>query len=156
MCDTVEKAVREAKNSFPVDIVKPEAIYDVGCDIYAPCSVGQTINLDTVGRLKCKIIAGAVNNQLCDCQIYKALQRRGILYCPDFVLNAGGIICVGGEFTEGGWTQSWVEERVAGIYTSIGRILDESRERGMFTEAVALEIARDRIRAVNEKNRYLI
>jgi len=151
ICDTVEATLKSALAQFPAQVVSPDAIYDVECDVYAPCAAGQVVNKDTIGRLKCKVIAGAANNQLADSSLYEALERKQILYCPDFVVNSGGVICVAGEYVAGGWKESWVSEKVAAIYQTTGRILDESKRRGKFPEVVALETAKERIRAAEQR-----
>ena len=82
----------------------PTTIYDVKADIYAPCALGAIINDDTLKRLKVAIIAGGANNQLAEERHGDALERQGILYAPDYVINGGGVINVYGELQ--GWTWS--------------------------------------------------
>ena len=77
---------------FNARVVAPEAIYDVDCDIFSPCAIGGTINLDTLRRIKARIIAGSANNQLAHHEYGVVAQKKGILYAPDFVINAGGLI----------------------------------------------------------------
>ncbi len=72
--------------------VDAEAIYDVECDVFAPCAVGATVNHDTIPRLACRVVCGSANNQLADDADAERLHRRGILYAPDYVANAGGAI----------------------------------------------------------------
>lgn len=151
VCDTVEETLQAAKRQYDVTVVSPNAIYDVDCNIYAPCAAGQTVNEDTIKRLKCKIIAGAANNQLAHAELYGALQSKGITYCPDFVVNAGGIISVGCEYVEHGWNRAWVEQKVKNIGVTTGKVLDESKRSGKFTEVVAMELAKERIRAKQER-----
>lgn len=153
ICDTVEAAVSQAVDKYAVKAVSPEAIYDAACDIFAPCAAGQVVNTDTVKRLKCQIIAGAANNQLIDHSMCEALEKRQILYCPDFVVNSGGVICVAGEYAQGGWKESWVEAKVNGIFETTGRVLDEAKKRGKFPEVVALELARERVEAAARTKR---
>ncbi|RMG40968.1 MAG: Glu/Leu/Phe/Val dehydrogenase [Candidatus Dadabacteria bacterium] len=153
VCDNDKEALNNARNNYEVEVVEPEAIYDVDCDVYAPCAIGQTVNPDTIKRLKCDIIAGAANNQLSDESVYSMLEAKGILYCPDFVINAGGVISVAGEYNEGGWNEEWVTEKVKNIYHTIHRVLDESEKRGRFPEVVAVELAKERIREAEEKKK---
>lgn len=119
------------------------AFAEVDCDIYSPCAVGQTVNDDTVPQFKCKAIAGAANNQLSSPEIYGLIESRNILYCPDFVLNAGGVISIGGEYLEGGWSESWVRERVLGIGSTVSKILTLASQDGQFPEVTALRLAKE-------------
>jgi len=146
VCDTSERALQRASQEFSATVVDKEAIYDVECDVYAPCAIGQTVNATTIQRLRCKIIAGAANNQLSSPEVYELLDERGILYCPDFVINSGGVISVGAELIEGGWQENWVSDKVKNIYHVIHRVLDESEKRKKFPEIVAIELAKERIR----------
>jgi leucine dehydrogenase len=70
--------------------VPAEAVYDTPCDVYAPCAVGATLNVETIPRLACRIVAGSANNQLAEDADAERLHARGILYAPDYVVNAGG------------------------------------------------------------------
>lgn len=116
---------------------------DIDCDIYSPCAIGQTVSSTTVPFMRCKIIAGAANNQLCSSAVYKVLKARHILYVPDFVLNAGGVISIGGEYRQGGWNHSYVESKVIEIKDTVGKVLKLAQESGRFTERVALEMAKE-------------
>jgi len=145
VCDVREENVRKAKSEYGVDVVTPETIYDVDCDVFSPNAIGQTINPDTIKRIKAPIIAGGANNQLLDSSLYKSINDRNILYCPDFVINAGGVISVGAEYNPGGWKESWVVPKVDNIYNTVHRVQDESEKRGKFPEVVAIELAKERI-----------
>lgn len=153
VCDTKQSLVDQAQREFGAEVVNPDSIYDIDCDIYAPCAMGQTVNANTLKRLKCGIIAGAANNQLSGPEVYKTIAERKMLYCPDFVINSGGVICVGGEFVEGGWNENWVTKKVENIYNTIHKILDESEKKSQFPEIVALELAKERIRETEERKR---
>ena len=143
--DTRAQTVTAAVKKFGVSAVSAEAIYDQPCDVYAPCAAGQTVNIETLARLRCAIIAGAANNQLSDASVYDAINARKILYCPDFVVNAGGVINVAAELIPGGYKVDWVTKKVEAIYHTIHNILDESERRGKFPEVVAMELAKERI-----------
>jgi leucine dehydrogenase len=73
-------------------VISPDDVYDTECDIYSPCAVGGTLNAGTIQRLRCKIVGGSANNQLAEPEDAARLYERGILYAPDFIINAGGII----------------------------------------------------------------
>ncbi|RIL09030.1 MAG: hypothetical protein DCC75_07525 [Proteobacteria bacterium] len=151
VCDTNTAALEEAAKKYGAEVVSIDQIYDVACDIYAPCATGQTVNRETLKRLKCKIIAGAANNQLQDNTVYNELQNRGIIYCPDFVINGGGVISVAAEYNKEGWKRPWVEDKVDDIATTVAKILDESKKRSKFPEVVAMEMAKERVKSAQEK-----
>lgn len=151
--DTRDELVQKAKKDFGVEAASSDAIYDVDADIYAPCAIGQTVNPETLKRLKCTIICGAANNQLSDSSVYGTINDKGILYCPDFVVNSGGVISVGGEYVDGGWKESWVTQKVDNIFSTTHKILEESQKRSKFPEIVAVDIAKERVQANEEKRR---
>ncbi len=153
IADVNSAFIARAKSDFGVEAVEAQALYDVDCDIYSPCAIGQTVNPNTIQRLKCKIIAGAANNQLLGPMMYDQITAKKIMYCPDFVINAGGVISVGAEYIPGGWTEAWVSDKVKNIYNTIHRILEQSEKRGKFPEVVALELARERIKETEAKKR---
>jgi leucine dehydrogenase len=149
--DTVDSLVQRAVSEFGAKSVSIDQIYDVDCDIYAPCAAGQTVNPDTLKRLKCKVIAGAANNQLLDSSVYETITKKGIVYAPDFVINAGGVISVGAEYIPGGWARPWVENKVLNIGNTVMKVLVESEKRNKFPEVVAVELAKERVQATREK-----
>ncbi len=153
VCDINQAGVNRAQTEFGAEVVSPDAIYDVACDIYSPCAMGQTVNHETLKRLKCPIICGAANNQLVDSSVYETINARGMMYMPDFVINSGGVISVGGEYNPGGWNEAWVTQKVKDIYTTIHRVMDEAQKRNKFPEVVALELARERIKEAEDKKR---
>ena len=152
--DTNQSLIAKAVDKFGVEAVSTDAIYDLDMDIYSPCAIGQTVNAATLARLKCGIIAGAANNQLSDASVYSTITEKKILYCPDFVLNSGGVISVSAEYHEGGWKEAWVREKVQGVQNTIHQVFVESEKRGKFPEVVALELAKERVAAA-EKARSL-
>lgn len=149
--DTESSVLELAKGKYEAEVVDIDKIYDVDCDVYAPCAVGQTVNVDTIPRLKCDMIIGAANNILSDSSVYPLLNEKGILYCPDFVVNAGGIISVGAEYIKDGWNESWVAGKTSDIAKTIIRVLDESKRTGEFTEVVAVKLAQQRVKEAEEK-----
>ena len=133
--------VAEEFGCAPVD---PSDILTIETDIIAPCALGGVLNSTTIPRLQAKIVAGAANNQLTLDQDGELLRMQGILYAPDYVINAGGIIQVAGEFF--GWSQADVDERVASIPTSLQQIFEESGSRHRATNIIADQLARERLR----------
>jgi leucine dehydrogenase len=141
--DTNKDSLEVARQKFGASVVEIDSIYDVPCDIFAPCAVGQTVNAKTLQRLSCRVIAGAANNQLPDKSVYEILAAKNILYCPDFVINSGGVICVSAELSADGPKTSWIQQKVDGIYETTARVLDESKKRNRYTEEVAVELAKE-------------
>lgn len=143
-CDINADAVERAKKEFGVQIASPESIYDVACDIFSPGALGAVINPQTIPRLKCKVVAGAANNQLATEKDGEELVKRGILYAPDFAINAGGVINIAHE--REGYNRDKAYAHVAKIYDTIRNILEESAADRLPTNAVANRIAENRVR----------
>ena len=113
------------------------------CDILAPCALGGSLSRESVPRLRCRAVCGAANNQLADESVGALLEDRGILYAPDFVANAGGIINIAEEFT--GYDRDRASARVAGIEATVRRVLVRARELGVTPEEAAVAIADERL-----------
>jgi leucine dehydrogenase len=143
--DINEDRLKEvAKETEATVINNADAIYDMDMDIYAPCALGATINDDTLNRLKCAIICGAANNQLADENIHgKLVMEKGILYAPDFVVNAGGIINVFYELE--GYNRERAMSHAEKIYDTALNIFKVSKEQNIPTYMAANRIAEKRI-----------
>lgn len=124
----------------------PEEIHKQPCDIFAPCALGGTINSQTIPELRCRAIAGCANNQLLESSDAEKLQKRGILYAPDFVINAGGIINISFELDEAGYNPRAARDAVDKIYFTVKNIFDVATHNGMTTQRAAVEIAENRIK----------
>ena len=136
-----------AVSTHGVDTVHLEDVHKLEVDIFAPCALGGGINDDTVGEYQCKIIAGAANNQLARPEHGDKLRGLGILYAPDFVINAGGLMNVEDELR--GYDRERAMKRVEGIYKQLQHIFALSREREISTSLAAEEYALDRIRKIS-------
>jgi leucine dehydrogenase len=123
----------------------PDHALRADVDVLVPCALGGFLNHDTVPRLRCRIIAGAANNQLADEGIADLLAARGVLWAPDFVVNAGGIINIAEEI--GGYDASVARLRVRGIGDTLRQIIDHADTIGATPLAAALALARDRLAA---------
>jgi leucine dehydrogenase len=135
--------VRAAARKFPrVKTVPPTHIHRQNVDIYSPCALSNPINKKTISELKAKIIAGGANNQLEDERIGILLHRLDILYAPDYVINAGGLICVADEYEHKSHRRSRVERKVARIATTLQKIFGISRRRKRAPNIIADEMAR--------------
>ncbi len=149
--DINQERLEEVKHKYGADIYKGNDIYTETADIYAPCALGATINNDTIDKLNVKIIAGAANNQLENENIHGSLlQKKGIVYAPDFLINAGGIINVYAEIE--GYGRDQIMAKTQNIYDTTLDILNKAKATNITTNAAAISIAEDRITArKNEK-----
>lgn len=121
-----------------------DEILSTEADVLAPCALGGVLNDQSIAKLNVPIVAGGANNQLLEDRHGDELMRRGILYAPDYVINAGGIINVCGEHI-GNWTEAEVDRRVDAIGTTLSAIFQASKESEQATNHVADAMARDRI-----------
>jgi len=148
LTDIHEDKLAAIKAPFPaVNIVAPDAIYDVDMDVYSPCALGATVNDETLKRLKCSVIAGAANNQLAnEAEHGRAVMERGILYAPDFLINAGGIINCAWE--RKGYDRKAALHQTEGIYDTALRIFKASADEGIPTYLAANRAAEQRIQSM--------
>lgn len=141
--DIHKEAVSRAVEAYGAKAVDPLDILSVNCDIYAPCALGATLNDDSLPLLKAKVVAGAANNQLKEPRHGNALHEMGIVYAPDYVINAGGVINIADELN--GYNQERAFKQIAKIYDSITRVLEISQASGIPTYAAADRLAEERI-----------
>jgi len=126
------------------EVVSAEAVVGAECDVYAPCALGGTLNAESIPRLRCRIVAGSANNQLAEPEDAERLRQAGILYAPDFVINAGGALhSLGQEHL--GWTEEQIEARYAAIGATLTEIFTRADAEGTTTEAAAQQLARSRL-----------
>jgi leucine dehydrogenase len=128
------------------DVVGPDHIFEIRADVYAPCAIGGVLDLDTASRLRCAVVAGSANNQLAQAEAADALRARGILYAPDYVINAGGAIGVAG-IEQLGWSDSEVDSALAAIADTLREVYGRSEALGISTAAAADQIAAERLGA---------
>ena len=130
-------------------VVAPDEIFDAQADVFAPCALGGAVNVETLPRLKARIIAGGANNQLADPAIGRTLFDMGLLYAPDYVINGGGIINVAGEIRalDAGeaFDPAWVEAKLSRLMVTLEEVLDRSLAEKRPTHEIAGEMARERI-----------
>ena len=149
--DLSEQRLEEVSKKYDASIFTGEDLYSADVDIYAPCALGATINDDTVYRIKAKVIAGAANNQLANENVHgPILQERGIVYAPDFLINAGGIINVYGEIANYGKEEAM--RRTENIYNTTLEIFDYAVKNNMTTQKAAMAIAENRIEQRRKEN----
>lgn len=143
--DISPERIAEVSKKYGAEPVKLENVYNLNVDIYAPCALGATLNDDTIPQLNCSIVAGAANNQLADEQKHgRMLMERGIIYAPDFVINAGGIINVYDELI--GYNRARAMERTENIYNSVLQVLEISREENIPSVNAAMALAERRLK----------
>jgi leucine dehydrogenase len=127
-----------------VQVVEPDAILDVESDVFAPCAMGGVIDVDVARRIRTSVVAGAANNALTGPDAGEELDRRGILYAPDFVANSGGAIhLVGREVL--GWSAEEVSAHIDGIRGTLGEVFDAARARGISADHAARDLALSRL-----------
>lgn len=143
--DIDEERIRYSKSHYEeLKTVLPSEIFDVPADIFSPCALGGTVNSHTIPRLSCKIIAGSANNILENEEIHpKMLEERGILYVPDYVINAGGLINVYNELE--GYRRKRAIEQVQGIFDIVWQILNVAEMEKISTVKAANALAERRI-----------
>lgn len=143
--DINKDRIKETTNKFNVEFIEPAEMLNVDMDIYAPCALGATINAESIPTLTCSIIAGAANNQLADEKIHgRQLIEKGIIYAPDFLINAGGLVNVAAE-ASGSYNREKVTNDVEKIYNRILAIFSLSEKEDITTQEAAIQIAQKRI-----------
>lgn len=147
--DIHQPTLERISEKYGVKVVGLDEIYDIDMDIYAPCALGATVNNDTLDRLKCSIIAGAANNQLADEAIHgNTILERGMIYAPDFALNAGGVINCYAEVM--GESSEWAMQKAEGIYGTIYGIVERSTRENIPTYAIANKMAEERVEKIGK------
>jgi leucine dehydrogenase len=141
--DINEERIGEAVERYGCEAAGMDQIYDADVDVFAPCAMGGVINEDSLPRLRCKVVAGSANNQLESDVWGSALEERGILYAPDFAINAGGLINVAIELQ--GYNRERADLQVGMIYNNLKRIFDIARRDGIPSWQAANRMAEERI-----------
>lgn len=153
--DVNERTLQHFQKKYGMKIVKPDLIYETECDIFSPCAVGGVLNDQTIPKLKCKCVAGCANNQLEDEERHgKMLRDRGILYAPDFIINAGGIIQVIDEAK--GYNPDRLKLKADLIYSRLLHIFEMARQEKILPMEAAIRYAESRIRKIHKINRLYV
>src|SRR5438105_9574364 len=148
--DAVARAVRE----FGVDTAEPDKIHAQQCDVFAPCALGGMIRDDTIPSLQCRVVAGAANNQLASPEHGEQLRELGILYAPDFIINAGGLINVADELR--GYDRDRAMRQVETVYRNLRAVFQVAKEENISTARAADRFAMERIERVGRLRRILV
>ena len=143
----ISEAALDKARQMGVNVVGPDEIYDTECEIFAPCALGGVINAETIDRLHCRIVAGGANNQLATPQDGEELHRRGIIYAPDFLINAGGIINAAAEIGQP-YNPDRSRQQTERIYEQMATVLTTSGKKEISTARAADLLAEERLASV--------
>lgn len=147
--DIHEDTLKRVASTYGAEVIGINDVYDVDMDIYAPCALGATVNDETLSRLKCSIIAGAANNQLAVEAVHGVkVMEKGIIYAPDYALNAGGVINCYSEVK--GLSAEWALDKANDIYSTISNIVKRSKSENIPTYQIANKMAEERIAAIGK------
>jgi leucine dehydrogenase len=150
--DVNETRLRNAAAQLGAEVVDSGRIHSVDCDVFSPNALGAVLNDRTIPQIKAKVVAGGANNQLAEDRHGDELLRRGILYAPDFVINAGGIINVSCEFLPKGYDEQASLVRVRNIYQAVKDVVATSRAQSIPTSQAAVVLA-EKILAEGRKSK---
>ena len=147
--DINEERLRYVAQKYGAEAISNNNLFDLDIDIYSPCALGATVNTETINRLKCSIIAGSANNQLADEEVHgKMLLEKGILYAPDYLINAGGLINCYSEIA--GFNKKKTLQMAENIYEATRRVIAKSKEENIPTHLAANKIAEKRIEDIRK------
>lgn len=152
--DISEERLKTAADKYKAEVVSADTMFDLDIDIYAPCALGATVNDETLSRLKCKVICGAANNQLAIENVHGlTVGKQGILYAPDFVVNAGGIINVFYELE--GYNRERALSHAEKIYDTTWNLFQMAKKEGIPTYMAANKLGEQRLEAIARINAVL-
>lgn len=152
--DVNEVALQKVADDFGVQIVHPDDIYQTPCNIFSPNAMGGVLNDRTIPLLRCTIVAGAANNQLLEARHGDDLTKRRILYAPDYVINAGGLINVADEME--GYNRERALRKAATIFDSVSEVINIGKRDNIPTYQAAQRMAEERIARIKELKRIYI
>jgi leucine dehydrogenase len=150
ICDINAARVEELRKKNGFEVVPDDRHLEVECDVYSPCARGATLNDETISKLRCRAVAGCANNQLLEPRHARDLMARGILYAPDYVINAGGIINVSVELLPGGYDETASLRKIDRIYDNLKQVFEISRRESIPTNEAAARLADQRLAAGRE------
>ena len=150
IADIDQQKVDTLASEYKVNVVPPEKIHTLDVDVYSPCAMGSVLNEHTIPELGCKIVCGSANNQLATEQDGDRLAQRGILYAPDYIVSAGGVISGLDSLQPGGFNRQRAMDTVSHIYRTMGNVIAISKEQGIPTYRAADVLAEQRIATVRQ------
>lgn len=155
IADVSPSRVENLRSRYPeLQVAEVDTIHHVPCDIFAPCAIGGVINDETIDQLQCQAVVGSANNQLAEERHGDGLHERGILYAPDYLVNAGGLIQVADELE--GYHPDRVMEKTRGIYDMLLRIYERSQEQRLPTSQAADQLVLERLHHVADLKRIFL
>lgn len=154
VADVDETVAARAAAEYGARVIPLEAVFDTECDILSPNALGAVLNDATIPRLRCAIVCGGANNQLAEERHGRALEQRGILYAPDFIVNCGGVINVAEELL--GYNPERALARAERVYETALRVFARARQSGITTEQAANLLAEQRIRTLGEIHKTFV
>lgn len=140
--------IKKHVDQYKVDATTPDQILFTDCDVLAPCAMGAVINDQTIGKLKCKVVSGGANNQLAEARHGDQLRELGILYAPDFVVNAGGLMNVFVELE--GYTSERAFDKTKNIYDNVKKVFQIAKRDNIGTHTAADRLAEERIKTIGQ------
>ncbi|MEZ4872528.1 MAG: Glu/Leu/Phe/Val dehydrogenase [Bdellovibrionales bacterium] len=146
VADIDKEKVKKICDKYSLQSLDPEGITTSECDVFAPCALGAIINDQTIANLKCKAISGGANNQLAESRHARALQEQGILYAPDYVVNAGGLMNVFVELE--GYSSERAIDKASQVYDNLMQVFDIAEKEECTTEDAANRLAESRIQHI--------
>jgi leucine dehydrogenase len=146
--DVSEEAIERARRDFDVEVAPVEKAHTLDCDLYSPCAMGKALNAETIPVLRCAAVVGSANNQLADASSVDLLAEAGVLYAPDYVVNAGGVINIAGELESRGYHRERAYANVRRIFDTTAAVLETADREGIPTAVAADRLAEGRIEAL--------
>ena len=153
LADVRADAVSSLAAELGAEVVSPDDALGVDCDVLAPCALGAVLSAATIPRLGCRAVCGAANNQLAEDDDAERLAEAGVVYAPDYVVNAGGVINIADETAASGYDRERAWRRVEGIAETLRKVFDLADAHGTTTAAAADRLAEDRLAAAGGQNR---
>ncbi len=149
--DINQKTIALIKKDFPkIKIVAPEQIYFQKANVFSPCALSNVLNDKTISQLRCQIVVGGANNQLADSHAGEQLRKQGVVYGPDYVVNAGGLISVVDEFENKEYSAKRISDKVFKIRQKLKQIMTESKKTKKATNLIADQMAQNIVKKHSE------
>jgi leucine dehydrogenase len=148
VADVDEGRAKDVADRHGAQVVSADAVIGTACDVFAPCATGGVLSSETIPKLACQAVVGAANNQLATTEDAGRLRDAGILYAPDFIVNAGGVIWLAGYETLG-WDDAQMQARLAGVGETLEGVFTDAEATGITTTEAAERLARDRLDAAS-------
>ena len=149
VADVDDEVLARVQRELGCEAVGAEAVFDVECDIFAPCALGGALNRETIPRLRCAAVVGSANNALATDDDALRLAERNIVFSPDFVVNAGALLNVAEEL--GGFDPARAAAVIDGIFDTLTAVLERAAQNGTTPYAAAIEMAEERLSAATER-----